>query len=282
MLRLLMKIYYYVLQMPISIVIILNSKSIHKSYRMSLFRKFKLGFKMFLNNMRIPTGTSYKAHLAMALKILETPPDVLGDIIECGTWKGGSAANLSLVCRIVGRKLKIYDSFEGLPEGEPSDREAKYYKKGDYIGTLDEVKSNIRRYGAIECCEFVKGWYKDTLPKLDSPILLAFLDVDMEASLHICVKHIWQNLVDQGYIFTDEAVGSNYVALFYSEKWWWKYFNRTPPGLIGAGTGLPLGGYYIGPYSERNNHPLQKASTGGYTQKTMSGYWAYYPEEGDK
>jgi O-methyltransferase len=166
---------YFLLSVPLSIAFILNSKSIHKSYRMSMCRKFKLGFKMFLNNIRIPSASSFKGHLAMALKILETPPDIPGDIIECGSWKGGSTANLSLVCKIVGRKLRVYDSFEGLPEVEAGDREAKGYKKGDYCGTLDEVKLNIKRYGAIECCEFIKGWFSDTLPGLDSPILLAFL-----------------------------------------------------------------------------------------------------------
>lgn len=270
---------YLVLSVPISILFILNSQKIHKRYAMSIYRKFKLGSTMFLNTIRIPTSTSYKAHLAMALKILETPPDVQGDVVECGTAHGGSAANLSLICKIVGRKLIIFDSFEGLPEPEPCDREGKYYKKGDMCGTLDEVKSNITRYGAIECCEFVKGWFRDTLPTLDSPILLAFLDVDLEASLHTCVKNIWRNLVERGYIFTDECVGTDYVALFYSERWWQRYFNRTPPGLIGAGSGLPLGEYYIGPWSERDHHPLQHASTGGYTQKNMSGYWAYYPDE---
>jgi len=234
---------------------------------------------MFLNNIRIQSGTTYKVHLAMALKILETPPEILGDIVECGTWKGGSAANLSLVCRIVGRRLKIYDSFEGLPEGKPGDRHAKGYKKGEYLGTLDEVKRNIAKYGAIECCEFIKGWFKDTLPNLHSPVLLAFLDVDLEDSLDTCVKYIWPNLIDRGFIFTDECVGIDYVALFYSEKWWKLNFNRTPPGLIGAGTGLCLGTYYIGPYSELDSHPLQHAGTGAYTQKCMSGYWSYYPDE---
>jgi len=135
MTRFLMKA-YYVLTVPISILFILSSKSIHPSYRMSLLKKFQLGFRMFFNKHRIQTGTSYKSHLAMALKILETPPEILGYIIECGTWKGGCAANLSLVCKIVGRKLQIYDSFEGLPAGELSDREAKGYKKGDYFGPL--------------------------------------------------------------------------------------------------------------------------------------------------
>ena len=79
----------------------------------------------------------------MALKLFEMPPDVRGDVIECGTWKGGSATNLSLACRIVGRKLRIFDSFEGLPEGDPLDREAKSYKRGDWAGTIEEVQSNI-------------------------------------------------------------------------------------------------------------------------------------------
>src|SRR5258706_867880 len=87
---------YYVLSVPISIIFILNSKRIHPSYRMSLFNKLRLGFKMFFNTLHIQTGTSYKSHLAMALKILEAPPEIPRDIIECGTWKCGGAANLLL------------------------------------------------------------------------------------------------------------------------------------------------------------------------------------------
>ena len=271
--------FFYWISVPIGILTILDSRLIHESYKMSTLKKLQLGYTMLQNTRRIPCGTPYKAHLAMAMKILETPPEVPGDIVECGTWKGASAANLSLVCRIVGRKLKIFDSFEGLPEGRPEDRQAPYYRKGDYAGTLEEVKSNITRYGAVECCEFVKGWFEDTLPKLNSPVLLAFLDVDLESSLDTCVRHIWRNLVEDGYIFTNECVGTDYVALFYSEKWWQKNFHRTPPGLIGAGTGLPLGDYYIGPYSERDDHPSQRASSGGYTKKNMSGCWTYYHDE---
>ena len=268
---------YYVLTVPLAILFILTSTRIHPAYRMSFFAKYALGLKMALNKLRISTGTSYKAHLAMALKILETAPEVQGDIVECGTWKGGSAANLSLVCRITGRKLRIFDSFEGLPMGEAADRQAHLYKQGEYHGPLEEVQNNLRRYGAIECCEFVKGWFDQTLPKLDRPVLLAFLDVDLEASLETCVRNLWPHLTPQGYIFIDEYIDLDYCSIFWSETYWKKHFNRTPPGLIGAGVGLPLGEYYIGPWSEVRDHPLQHPNAGAYTRKDFSGHWAYEP-----
>jgi O-methyltransferase len=270
---------YYLLTVPVSIIFILHSQKIHSSYRMSGLRKLRLGITMFLNTLRIPTGTSYKTHLAMALKILETPPHIPGDIVECGTWKGGAAANLSLVCKIVGRRLKIFDSFQGLPEGDVNDREAKNYLAGDYSGTLHEVQANIKRYGSIENCDFIEGWFNETLPMLDTPVLLAFVDVDLEGSLTTCIKYLWPRLSDSGFIFIDEAVGTDYCALFYSEKWWMKNFNITPPGLIGAGVGLALGEYYVGPWSETDDHPYQHHTAGAYTAKGLSGYWSYYPEE---
>lgn len=276
--RFLMKV-YYVLTVPIAIYFILDSKKIHSAYKLNFFKKYRLGIEMFRNKLRVETGTSYKSHLAMALKIFETPPEVEGAIMECGTWKGGSAANLSLVCRMTGRKLLVCDSFEGLPEKVEGDREAAGYEIGDYRGTLGEVKENIRKYGAIESCEFVEGWFKDTLPHLHQPILLAFLDVDYEASLETCVRYIWNNLTDKGYIFIDEYVGLDYCSIFYSETYWKKFFNRTPPGLIGAGVGLPLGEYYIGPYNESGEHPSQHSNAGAYTRKDFSGYWSFYPTE---
>jgi len=268
---------YYVLTVPIAIFFILNSASIHPAYKIGFFKKFGLGLRMFLNKFRVQTGTSYKSHLAMALKILETPPDVAGDVVECGTWKGGSAVNLSLVCRVTGRKLRIFDSFKGLPESQKIDRQG-FYETGDYCGQLEEVKRNITKHGAIECCEFIKGWFDDTLPNLDSPVILAFFDVDLELSLETCVRYVWPHLVDKGYIFIDEYVDLNYCAIFWSEEYWKKYFDRKPPGLIGAGVGLPLGEYYVGPWDESPEHPLHHPNAGAYTRKDFSGYWIHFPE----
>ena len=230
MARLLMKL-YYAFTVPISIVFILHSRSLHPPYHLTWWRRVVFGLRAVRNKHSIPTGTSYKTALVLALKLFEMPPEVEGVVMECGTWKGGTSATLSLACKIVGRKLVICDSFEGLPKSDPVDRQGGY-AVGEYCGTIDEVRQNITRYGDISVCEFVKGWFNETLPKFNQKIALAFLDVDMESSLNTCVLNLWPHLHDEGYVFIDEYVGVDYCALFYSERFWKENFNRTPPGLI--------------------------------------------------
>jgi O-methyltransferase len=278
MTRFLMKLYYLV-TIPVSLVFLLHSTRIHPAYRLSWWKRMAFGLRVIRNKHSIPTGTSYKTALVIALKLFELPPEVPGVVVECGTWKGGTAASLSLACRLVGRKLIICDSFAGLPAGDPSDREAKWYQPGEYCGALDEVRANIAKYGDIDCCEFVKGWFHETLPHLDRQIVMAFLDVDLEASLNTCVLNLWPRLNNEGYIFIDEYVSTDYCALFYSERYWKEHFSRTPPGLVGAGSGLALGEYYVGPWSEKDSHPMQHANGAAYTRKSMSGCWTYYPGE---
>jgi hypothetical protein len=263
---------------PLSILALLSSRRIHPAYKMTTWKKLMLGWRFHWNKRRIPAATDARVHLAMALKLLEMPPELPGVVIECGTFKGGTAANLSLVCRIVGRELFVFDSFQGLPQGSSCDREAAHYSKGDWRGSFEEVSNNIRRYGDFATCTLVRGWFDETLPLFSREIALAYVDVDLEASLDTCIKNIWPRLSDSGFLFIDECLSPNYCSLFYSERWWMEKFNRNPPGLIGAGTGLAIGDFYVGPGDELSDHPMQRGSSGAYTSKQMSGYWTYYPE----
>ncbi|MFY9904093.1 MAG: TylF/MycF/NovP-related O-methyltransferase [Terriglobales bacterium] len=268
--------------MFIACIVVFDSRRIHPSHRMATWRKFMLGMRMVYTTRRVLTGTSPKMHMVMALRILESDPTVPGVVIECGTWKGATAANLSLVCKIVNRKLIVFDSFRGLPASDSLDREAKYYKEHDYCGTLEEVKQNISRYGDLSVCDFRQGWFENTLPNLREPVLVAYVDVDLESSFDTCIRHLWPRLVEGGTIFTDECASTDYCALFWSERWWNENFQATPPGLIGSGSGLPLGGFYLGPAKFRSSYPLQKFNSGAYAYKGMSGRWTYYRSGQDK
>lgn len=232
---------------------------------------------MYRNTRKVFTGTSYKAHLAMAAKLFEIPPDVEGDVVECGCYFGGSTANLSLACAMAGRKLYVYDSFEGLPAAAEGDKYALEQAEGFLAAEYERVRRTVERLGAIEVCEFRKGWFEDTLPRHGAPVVLCFLDVDYQASLRDCVLNLWPLLTERGHMFIDEYTLVDYCALFFSERFWRMHFDRKPPGLIGAGSGVGVGEFYLGPAHERFS--LQWPRSVAYTRKDLTGSWDFYPED---
>ena len=261
---------------PAAAFFILYSAKIHPAYNMTTTRKAILAWRMGRTTRNVVTGTAWRAHLAMALKLLEMPPDEPGVVIECGSFQGGSTANLSLICSIVGRELIVYDSFEGLPPPTAGDRVANEMGTGLYAGSLERVKGNVRRYGAIDVCTFRKGWYSDTLPGHHEETVLCFLDVDYQQSLHDCLVNLWPKLRPKGYLFLDDYQFLELCAVFWSERYWKTYFDTTPPGLLGSGTGIPLGTFYFGPFDERR---IAHTPAGiAYTRKDLHGHWDFFPD----
>ena len=269
-----------VLTLPLTVWFLFTSRNIHPSYGMGWGRLLRLAFRLHANTTKVFTGTSYRAHLAILAKLLEVPPDVDGVVVECGCYLGGSTVNLSLICKALGRKLIVYDSFEGLPEGDANDRFATPQAAGFLRGPLEEVRANVEAFGAVDVCEFRKGWFADTLPRHTEPIVACSLDVDWQLSIHQCLVHLWPHLTEQGYVFTDDYPVLDLCAVFFSEEFWRREFDRTPPGLVGAGTGVGMGQYFVGPWTSMGGspvYPLQTPASVAYTRKDFSGSWDYRP-----
>jgi O-methyltransferase len=197
----------------------------------------------------IPSGTHWSYHALMACRILSLPPSVEGHVVECGTYKGCSASNLSLVCRAAKRKLYVCDSFEGLPEDDgsvhnyPDAQVYGFYQPGMYAGALEEVQANIGKHGALEVCEFVKGYFCDTLHTVPGPIAFAFLDVDLVSSTRDCIVHLWPKLIDGGYMYTDDAADMAVMKVWFDDAWWQEHLGCPAPGYVGSGCGLAVRGH---------------------------------------
>ncbi len=268
---------HHIVTLPFSIFFLTYSAKIDPAYKVTQWGRVRLALRFVWNNAHVTSASSYRAHLVIAMKLLELPPSVPGCVVECGCFKGAMSVNLSIVCKIVGRTLEIYDSFEGLPPPTTRDYwpEDIPYVPGLYKGALAEVRANVERFGVLEVCEFHKGWFKDTLPTHSGDIALAVVDVDYESSFYDCVTNLWPHLVDGGFLFVDEYVLVDFCALFYSEKFWSTHFQCAPPGLIGAGSGVQVGEYYLGPWTERwiTHCPASIA----YTRKGFRALWDYYP-----
>lgn len=218
-----------------------------RDYGVTRTQKAVLVGKFQANTSQIPTGTSWILHLMMAKQILCLPKSFPGEVMECGCWKGASTSSLSLVCQLVGRKLIVCDSFQGLPKEPsgtlhvcPDSQIYGYYEPGMYAARLDEVKSNISTYGDLSVCEFVPGFFNVSLPPRTDPLAFAFLDVDLISSTRDCVKHIWPLLTDGGLIYTDDSTDMEVVCFWFDESWWQQELGVKAPGYVGTGCGLPI------------------------------------------
>ena len=224
-------------------------------YGLRLLSKLRLVYTMARNRRRVTTASHFLEHLLMATEILKVPKAVRGVVVECGSYKGGSATNLSLICKICDRQLHVFDSFMGLPEPDAGDkahvllgtRTIHTYEQKSWCGTLYEVKRNITRCGDISVCHFHPGYFDDTLPEFRESCILVFTDVDLTSSLQTCLRYLWPLLKPGCCLFTHEAQHMEISGAFFDPAWWMSQMNCAPPGLVGAGTGIGLfpdeGGY---------------------------------------
>ena len=143
-------------------------------------------------------------------EIFAIPDDVPGVIVEAGCFKGGSTAKLSIAAREVGRRLVVFDSFEGIPDNdEPHDKtifgDDARFAAGSYAGGLREVADNVARWGEPDVFEPTPGWFEETMPSFDQPVAVAFVDVDLASSTRTCIRYLYPRLIPGGALFSHDG-----------------------------------------------------------------------------
>jgi O-methyltransferase len=161
----------------------------HTADRLRLYRKYRdytmSPFWDFMVNLHVAGGV-----------------EVEGDLVECGTWKGGMIA---AIAEMLGRRAVLFDSFEGLPAVQPIDGQAAitWQSNTKYNATAAERD-------AVEAMSFTgvdyeirKGWFADTVPvyAAEKPSL-AFLrlDGDWYDSILLCLEYLYPLVVPGGLV----------------------------------------------------------------------------------
>lgn len=149
-----------------------------------------------------------------AIKSLEDIVDmiktenIIGDIIECGVWKGGICIHLAKL--FPNRDIWICDSFQGCPYSK--DRQYDYkkeiHKGGVYAVKEEAVKNNFRKFGVDpdqDRLHFCAGWFKNTLPTLPvKQIALLRIDCDLYSSYLEVLNNLYDKVVPGGFIIFDD------------------------------------------------------------------------------
>lgn len=175
-----------------------------------------------------------KEMLTFIKAILAIPKDVPGVIIEAGCYKGSSTAKFSLAAKLAGRELVVFDSFQGLPDSPEGHSTTIYgfpvhFRQGDFHGGLEEVKNNVRKYGDITCCRFVKGWFEETLPHFTEPVAAVYLDVDLVSSTQTCLKHLYPLLIPGGALYSQDGHLPLVVETIEDPHFWKKEVGLSAP-----------------------------------------------------
>lgn len=135
--------------------------------------------------------------------------DIPGDFLEAGVWRGGASMYARRVLDDLGasdRKVWVCDSFEGLPKATHPEDWLDYNGLTQLEVPLEEVEANFRKYGLLTNVEFVKGWFKDTLPVLAPRLSLAVLrlDGDMYESTLDTLIPLYPRVSRGGYVIVDD------------------------------------------------------------------------------
>ena len=138
---------------------------------------------------------------------------VPGDFIETGVWKGGTTIFMRGLLRAYGindRKVYVADSFEGVPPPNsaryPDDRDSNFHLWPDLAVDLESVKGNFSRLGLLDDqVEFVKGWFRDSLPALRGhQWAVVRLDGDLYESTTDALENLYDGLAAGGWLIIDD------------------------------------------------------------------------------
>jgi hypothetical protein len=217
-----------------------------RQHGLNVKTKLQLAWHIRRATKHIETETGYLEIMTMVTALLNQPPSPDGCLVECGCYKGGTTACLSLVAAHTGQKVHAFDTFAGLPDNQESTMVSplgireRNFEQGEFESSLSETRSNVAQHGNIDHCEFHEGLFSETLPNFDEECAFIFIDVDLRESLETCIEHLWPSLISDQQLYTHEAHHEEISMLFYDHQWWADRFDTDPPTLIGAGTGIGL------------------------------------------
>ena len=212
--------------------------------RLSYLQRVKLAYRLDRVSAHVPCSHNDEQMMKVFREVLALPQEAPGCILEAGCFKGGSGAKFSILAKLTGRKLVLFDSFEGIPSNEEIHDVTIFgeeiaddaFSAGEYSGALAEVKGNIERFGHIEVCTFHKGWFDDTMPSFTEQVCVAYIDVDLASSTKTCLQYIYPLLIPGGSLLSQDGHLPLVLDVFEDKTFWREEIGIERPVVEGAGT----------------------------------------------
>jgi O-methyltransferase len=134
---------------------------------------------------------------------------VEGDIVECGVYRGGSAAILGWSMMGLGddaRKLWLFDSFAGMPAATDRDGEFSHTLEGQYVGSEATARRLVQQAGVPpERCEIVVGPFEQTYRSTPTPrAALLHVDCDFYEPVRQTLEKFFPSMPAGGFVVLND------------------------------------------------------------------------------
>ncbi len=137
-----------------------------------------------------------------------------GDIIEFGSYTGGSAIFMAQLTKRLHPNIKVYalDTFTGMPE---TDKSIDAHNQADFNNVnLQELRNYAKEIG-LDNLEFHQGMFEDTaisILKKAKNISLSHIDCDIYSAVAFSYEAVKNYMVPGGYVVFDDACISSCIG----------------------------------------------------------------------
>jgi O-methyltransferase len=131
---------------------------------------------------------------------LAREPNIAGDIVEIGVWRGGTG--LLMAAAASQRKVHLFDTFSGVVKGGTKDT---IYKGGEHADTSEAQVRALASQMELENVAIYCGIFPDAVDLApDTAVALCHIDVDTYASARDCFHSVWPKVSIGGCVVFDD------------------------------------------------------------------------------
>ncbi len=138
--------------------------------------------------------------------LIERHPQVEGDILEVGVWRGGTGCLMAKAAQVFAPQTKVYlaDTFTGVVKASDKDTE---YKGGEHADTSIGIVRQLVTDLGLRNVELLVGIFPDQvdLPATSTrPLKLCHIDVDTHTSAQHIFERVWPMMAHGGAVVFDD------------------------------------------------------------------------------
>jgi O-methyltransferase len=131
-----------------------------------------------------------------------------GNLAEVGVYKGKFARYINEF--FPGRKLYLFDTFEGFDQRDTAEERSKNYSPGTQDFSDTSVASVLKQMPIPDHCIPVKGFFPESAKGIDDSFVLVSLDADLYDPIYAGLNFFFPRLVNGGYILIHDFNNDNY------------------------------------------------------------------------